>query len=174
MESTLCCDFAQTSCPKGFKCVDKPFDGCDPPLCLGREYIYVLLKWSNNFVDLACPKYFGQCVQLCPTKGSYFSDSPPKLRKRGKTPRNSRRRTKCPPHLPGQVRSTLKEAKIPNWIQHLPVLRHASCEPCGFPTPDHILEKVDKIRRIPTFFAHGRYDVVCPFESTFDLSQKFP
>jgi len=42
------------------------------------------------------------------------------------------------------------------------------------PTPDHILESVDKIRHIPTVFTHGRYDVVCPFKSAFDLSQKFP
>mmetsp|Transcript_47680 Transcript_47680/g.93122 ORF Transcript_47680/g.93122 Transcript_47680/m.93122 type:complete len:367 (+) Transcript_47680:64-1164(+) len=42
------------------------------------------------------------------------------------------------------------------------------------PTPDHILENVDRIRHIPTFFTHGRYDVVCPFKSAFDLSQAFP
>lgn len=42
------------------------------------------------------------------------------------------------------------------------------------PTPNHILESIDKIRHIPTFFTHGRYDVVCPFKSAFDLSQAFP
>ena len=42
------------------------------------------------------------------------------------------------------------------------------------PTPNHILESVDTIRHIPTVFTHGRYDVVCPFKSAFDLSQKFP
>ena len=42
------------------------------------------------------------------------------------------------------------------------------------PTPNHILENIDKIRHIPTFFTHGRYDVVCPFKSAFDLSQAFP
>jgi len=42
------------------------------------------------------------------------------------------------------------------------------------PTPNYILENVDTIRHIPTFFTHGRYDVVCPFKSAFDLSQAFP
>lgn len=42
------------------------------------------------------------------------------------------------------------------------------------PTPNHILDNVDKIRHIPTFFTHGRYDMVCPFKSAFDLSQAFP
>lgn len=42
------------------------------------------------------------------------------------------------------------------------------------PTPNYILENVDKLRHIPTFFTHGRYDVVCPFKSAFDLSQAFP
>mmetsp|Transcript_6082 Transcript_6082/g.6564 ORF Transcript_6082/g.6564 Transcript_6082/m.6564 type:complete len:383 (-) Transcript_6082:118-1266(-) len=42
------------------------------------------------------------------------------------------------------------------------------------PTPNHILENIDTIRHIPTVFTHGRYDVVCPFKSAFDLSQAFP
>jgi len=42
------------------------------------------------------------------------------------------------------------------------------------PTPDYILESIGTIRHIPTFFTHGRYDVVCPFKSAFDLSQAFP
>jgi len=42
------------------------------------------------------------------------------------------------------------------------------------PSPNHILDNIGKIRHIPTFFTHGRYDVVCPFKSAFDLSQAFP
>ena len=42
------------------------------------------------------------------------------------------------------------------------------------PTPDHILDNVDKIRHIPTFITHGRYDMVCCFKSGFDLSRRFP
>merc|ERR1719162_1445913 len=38
----------------------------------------------------------------------------------------------------------------------------------------YILNNIDKIRHIPTVFTHGRYDVVCPFKSAFDLSQRFP
>ena len=42
------------------------------------------------------------------------------------------------------------------------------------PEPNYILNNIDKIRHIPTVFTHGRYDVVCPFKSAFDLSQRFP
>lgn len=37
-----------------------------------------------------------------------------------------------------------------------------------------ILNNVDKIRHIPTWIVQGRYDVVCPAVSAYELNQAFP
>lgn len=45
----------------------------------------------------------------------------------------------------------------------------------GFFTEDNfILNNVDKIRHIPTVIVQGRYDVVCPAESAWDLHRALP
>jgi proline iminopeptidase len=33
---------------------------------------------------------------------------------------------------------------------------------------------IDKIRHIPTFIVQGRYDVVCPMRTAWDLHRAFP
>ena len=45
-----------------------------------------------------------------------------------------------------------------------------------FPRDGFLLEKenIDKIRHIPTFIVQGRYDVVCPIISAYDLKKAFP
>lgn len=43
-----------------------------------------------------------------------------------------------------------------------------------FPTANYILENVDKIRKIPGVIVQGRYDVVCPAKSAWDLHCKWP
>jgi len=46
---------------------------------------------------------------------------------------------------------------------------------CGFfDTDEWLLDNVDKIRHIPTVIVQGRYDVVCPIISAWDLHRKFP
>jgi proline iminopeptidase len=45
---------------------------------------------------------------------------------------------------------------------------------CFFPTPNYLLENVGKIRHIPTWIIHGRYDVVCPTKNAWDLHEAFP
>ena len=37
-----------------------------------------------------------------------------------------------------------------------------------------ILDQIDKIRHIPSVIIQGRYDVVCPMRSAWDLHKKFP
>ncbi|MEO0975081.1 MAG: prolyl aminopeptidase [Pseudomonadota bacterium] len=37
-----------------------------------------------------------------------------------------------------------------------------------------ILDDVDRIRHIPAVIVHGRYDVVCPIRSAWDLAQRWP
>ena len=43
-----------------------------------------------------------------------------------------------------------------------------------FPTENYLLENVQKIRHIPTVIVQGRYDVVCPMTSAWDLHKEFP
>ena len=43
-----------------------------------------------------------------------------------------------------------------------------------FPTENYIIENVGKIRHIPTIIVQGRYDVVCPMTSAWDLHRAFP
>ncbi|MBK8189259.1 MAG: prolyl aminopeptidase [Vampirovibrionales bacterium] len=43
-----------------------------------------------------------------------------------------------------------------------------------FPEPDYLLRNVDRIRHLPTWIIHGRYDVVCPFQNAWDLHQALP
>ena len=45
-----------------------------------------------------------------------------------------------------------------------------------FPRDGFLLEtaNIDKIRHIPTVIVQGRYDMVCPIRSAYDLKQAFP
>ncbi len=45
----------------------------------------------------------------------------------------------------------------------------------GFlPSPNFFVEQVHKIRQIPTIIVHGRYDLVCPVRSAWELHQEWP
>ncbi len=43
-----------------------------------------------------------------------------------------------------------------------------------FKTPNWLLENVGKLRRIPGVIVQGRYDVVCPMKSAWDLHRAWP
>ncbi len=43
-----------------------------------------------------------------------------------------------------------------------------------FEHDDQLLRDIDRIRHIPTVIAQGRYDVVCPMMSAWDLHKAFP
>lgn len=43
-----------------------------------------------------------------------------------------------------------------------------------FETDNWLIENVDKIRHIPTVIVQGRYDVVCPMMSAWELHKAFP
>jgi len=45
---------------------------------------------------------------------------------------------------------------------------------CFFPTEDYLIENVGKIRQIPGVIVQGRYDVVCPMTSAWDLHRAWP
>lgn len=43
-----------------------------------------------------------------------------------------------------------------------------------FKPEDHLLKSIDKIRHIPAVIVQGRYDVVCPIETAWDLHKAWP
>jgi len=43
-----------------------------------------------------------------------------------------------------------------------------------FLEPDQILREAHKLKNIPGIIVHGRYDIVCPFESAWDLHAAWP
>jgi proline iminopeptidase len=43
-----------------------------------------------------------------------------------------------------------------------------------FPTNNYLIENVGKIRHIPAVIVQGRYDVVCPMRSAWDLHRAWP
>ncbi len=43
-----------------------------------------------------------------------------------------------------------------------------------FHTPNQLLENIDAIRHLPTVIVQGRYDVVCPMTSAWDLHRAWP
>jgi len=45
---------------------------------------------------------------------------------------------------------------------------------CFFPSDNFLLENVGKIRHIPAVIVQGRYDIVCPIMSAWDLHRAWP
>lgn len=43
-----------------------------------------------------------------------------------------------------------------------------------FETDNYLIENIDKIRHIPAVIVHGRYDVVCPILSAWELHRAWP
>jgi proline iminopeptidase len=43
-----------------------------------------------------------------------------------------------------------------------------------FLEPDQLLRGVDRIRHLPATIVHGRYDIICPAVSAWDLAQAWP
>jgi len=51
---------------------------------------------------------------------------------------------------------------------------HYFVNDCFLGTDDQLLRGIDAIRDIPAVIVQGRYDVVCPVRSAWDLSQAWP
>ena len=43
-----------------------------------------------------------------------------------------------------------------------------------FEPDDRLIQRVYRIRSIPAFIVHGRYDIVCPVKSAVDLHSAWP
>jgi proline iminopeptidase len=80
--------------------------------------------------------------------------------------------------------STSKLYPSPNFIAEyedpnkaLPFARiecHYFINKAFFSTSNFILDNLDKIKDIPTYIVQGRYDVVCPMKSAWELHQGLP
>ncbi|MFW2374139.1 MAG: prolyl aminopeptidase [Gammaproteobacteria bacterium] len=44
----------------------------------------------------------------------------------------------------------------------------------SFLQPNQLLNNMDRIRHIPGYIVHGRYDVICPLQQAWDLHQAWP
>lgn len=45
---------------------------------------------------------------------------------------------------------------------------------CFFPEPNYLMKHVDKLAGIPGIIVHGRYDMVCPIRSSWQLHKAWP
>jgi proline iminopeptidase len=45
---------------------------------------------------------------------------------------------------------------------------------CFFETDNYLLEHVNRIRRLPAVIVHGRYDIICPLMSAWELHRAWP
>jgi len=65
------------------------------------------------------------------------------------------------------------ENKDPSPLAHSRIQLHFAINEC-FITQQPILNNIDKIRDISTIIIHGRYDIVCPIQQTWELHQAWP
>lgn len=61
----------------------------------------------------------------------------------------------------------------PGPLAHSRIQLHFALNEC-FIAEQPILENIDKIRHIPTHVIHGRYDLVCPLQQSWELTQQWP
>lgn len=51
---------------------------------------------------------------------------------------------------------------------------HYFMKNCFFDTDNYLLQHVDRIRHIPGVIVHGRYDIICPLTSAWELHRAWP
>ena len=65
------------------------------------------------------------------------------------------------------------ESRTPGPLAHSRIQLHYALNEC-FLSEAPILDNIDTIRNIPTTIIHGRYDIVCPIQQTWELHQHWP
>ena len=65
------------------------------------------------------------------------------------------------------------ESKEPGPLAHSRIQLHFAVNEC-FIKENPLLNNIDVIRDIPTIIIHGRYDIVCPIQQTWELHQAWP
>ena len=66
------------------------------------------------------------------------------------------------------------EEDIPGEIALARIEAHYFVNACFFGPPDQLLREIERIRHIPGFIIQGRYDMVCPAISAWDLHEAWP
>ncbi|KKM97099.1 hypothetical protein LCGC14_1171430, partial [marine sediment metagenome] len=61
----------------------------------------------------------------------------------------------------------------PGPLAHSRIQLHYALNDC-FIAPKPILNDIDELRHIPTSIIHGRYDIVCPVQQSWELTQLWP
>ncbi len=51
---------------------------------------------------------------------------------------------------------------------------HYFLNDCFFESDNYLLEHIERIRHIPAVIVHGRYDIICPLASAWDLHRAWP
>jgi proline iminopeptidase len=51
---------------------------------------------------------------------------------------------------------------------------HYFMNDCFFETDNYLIENVSRIRNIPAVIVHGRYDIICPLTSAWELHRAWP
>jgi proline iminopeptidase len=51
---------------------------------------------------------------------------------------------------------------------------HYFMNDCFFETDNYLIENVNRIRNIPAVIVHGRYDIICPLTSAWELHRAWP
>jgi len=80
----------------------------------------------------------------------------------------------------GRTASLSARAEVVEHFSHLHTALSVAMIEChyfvndSFLEEDQILKNIDKIRDIPSFIVQGRYDMICPMESAYELHQAWP
>ena len=77
--------------------------------------------------------------------------------------------------LPAQQRGYIAPSTATNYaLQFARIECHYFVNGGFFEREDQLLRDVDRIRHIPAVIVQGRYDVVCPMRSAWDLHRAWP
>lgn len=51
---------------------------------------------------------------------------------------------------------------------------HYFLNKCFFPSPNYLLDNMEKLQKIPGIIVHGRYDLICPYKTSWELHRSWP
>ncbi len=85
----------------------------------------------------------------------------------------SRWETQCSRHFPDPAALEKDEAPLKT-LAISRIETHYFVNNCFFPSENYLLEKAAAIDYIPTIIVQGRYDMVCPIRSAWDLKKAMP
>ncbi len=85
----------------------------------------------------------------------------------------SRWETQCSRHFPDLAALEMDEDPLKT-LAISRIETHYFVNQCFFPSDNYLLEQAGAINQIPTIIVQGRYDMVCPIRSAWDLKKVMP